>query len=61
MSPDMVLALPATLWIVLGILAALAVCVVFFALYSKGDVYAEFSHGPTSFRLEAKDRVRTKR
>jgi hypothetical protein len=55
MSPDMVLALPAALWIFVSI-AAIAGVVVFYALHSKGDVSAEFSHGATSFRLEAKDR-----
>ena len=29
---------------------------VFYALYKKGDVRAEVSHGRTVFKLEAKDR-----
>jgi len=54
-NPDMVFALPAAFWIVVSI-AAIAGVVVFYALHSKGDVSAEFSHGATSFRLEARDR-----
>jgi len=43
-------------------LAALFVSVagalIWYALYRKGDVKAEFAHGKTTFRLEAKDRAR---
>ena len=34
---------------------------VFYALRIKGDVRAEFSHGSTQFKLEAKDRQRNSR
>jgi hypothetical protein len=60
MSPDVIFALPGAFWVLLGVLATLAVGLVFFALYTKGDVSAEFSHGLTSLKLEAKDRVRGK-
>jgi hypothetical protein len=56
MSPDMVLALPAALWIALALLAVVAGGLVLYALRIKGDVSAEISHGTTTFRLEAKDR-----
>lgn len=56
MSPDMFFAC----WIVLGVSLAVAGGLVFYALYRKGDVSAEFSHGATRFRLEAKDRGRGK-
>jgi hypothetical protein len=60
MSLDMVSALPA-FWITLAIVAMVVVgALVFYALYRKGDVSAEFSHGLTSFKLEAKDRARGK-
>ena len=61
MSPDMVFALPAAFWIALVALATVVAGLVFYALYCKGDVSAEFSHGVTSFRLEAKDRAQRKR
>jgi hypothetical protein len=35
--------------------------IVFYALYRKGDVRVEYSHGTTVFKLEAKDRQSTKR
>jgi hypothetical protein len=57
MSPDLIFALPVAFWIALGVSLVVAGGLVFYALYRKGDVSAEFSHGPTSFRLEAKDRV----
>ena len=57
MSPDMILALPAAFWITLGVALVVAAGLVFYALYRKGDVSAEFSHGLTTFRLEAKDRA----
>jgi hypothetical protein len=60
MSPDMVFALPAAFWAALAIFATVVAGLVFYALYCKGDVSAEFSHGLTTFRLEAKDRARGK-
>ena len=35
---------------------AVAGLLVWYALYRKGDVRAEFGHGKTIFKLEAKDR-----
>jgi hypothetical protein len=57
MSPDMILALPAAFWIPLAFVVVVLCGVVFYALYQKGDVSAEFSHGLTRFKLEAKDRI----
>jgi hypothetical protein len=34
---------------------------VFYALRIKGDVFAELSHGKTTFRFDARDRRNTKR
>jgi Ni,Fe-hydrogenase I cytochrome b subunit len=34
---------------------------VFYALRTKGDVFAELSHGKTAFRFDARDRRNTKR
>jgi hypothetical protein len=55
MSPDTV---PLAIWILAGILATLLAGLVFFALCCKGDVSAEFTHGLTSLKLEAKDHGR---
>lgn len=56
MIPDAVFASPAVIWIGLCVSLVVAGGLVFYALYRKGDVSAEFSHGLTTFRLEAKDR-----
>lgn len=50
MSPD----------IAVGAVVVAFVGLVAYALYRKGDVSAEISHGATVFKLEAKDRVRGK-
>ena len=50
------LALPVAAWIVLGTVLLVCGGLVLYALYRKGDVRAEFSHGSTIFKLEAKDR-----
>jgi hypothetical protein len=34
---------------------------VFYALRTKGDVFAELSHGKTAFRFDARDRRNVKR
>ncbi len=49
-------ALLSALSVWLTIFVILAMAVVIYALRSKGDVRAEFSHGTTRFSLEAKDR-----
>jgi len=56
MSPDWVLTVPAAFWIPVSVAVTVAGALVFYALHRKGDVTAEFSHGLTSFRLEARDR-----
>lgn len=55
------LGLPSGLVVVFAIAALVTAGLVFYALYSKGDVRAEFSHGSTRFRLEAKDRMAAKK
>jgi len=47
---------PNGFWIFLGFLVIVAAMLVLYALYSKGDVIAMFSHGSTIFKLEAKGR-----
>jgi hypothetical protein len=47
---------PIGFWIFLGFVVIVAAVLVFYALYSKGEVLAVFSHGSTTFKLEAKGR-----
>lgn len=57
MMPAVAIAfLPSGLWIFLGLVVIVAGALVFYALRSKGDVKAVFSHGSTVFKLEAKSR-----
>lgn len=59
----LILGFPTSL-VILFILTLFVIAVlVLYALRTKGDVFAEFSHGSMKFRLEAKDRMgrRTKR
>jgi hypothetical protein len=51
---------PETILFASLIIAFIAAGLVFYALRSKGDVRAEFSHGSTKFCLEAKDRSAVK-
>ncbi|MFY9744246.1 MAG: hypothetical protein WA252_20305 [Candidatus Sulfotelmatobacter sp.] len=44
-----------TALILLGLAVGGVFCVLFYALYKKGDVRAVFSHGKTSLELEAKE------
>lgn len=46
--------LPAALGVVMLIVVAVT-ALVYYALRSKGDVSAQFSHGSTIFKLEAKE------
>jgi len=34
---------------------------IFYALRNKGDVFAELSHGKTTFRIDARDRRNSKK
>jgi hypothetical protein len=52
------LAIPNALWLVPLLLASVFAIVIVYALIAKQEVRAEFSHGSTSFRLEASDRRR---
>lgn len=61
MSPELAFLLPNAAWVLLGISVIIVCGLVFYALYRKGDVSAEFSHGLTTFKLEAKDRARGRR
>jgi hypothetical protein len=45
---------PGGFWIFLVFVVMVAGMLVFYALYSKVDVKAVFSHGKTTFQLEAK-------
>lgn len=47
--------IPAGLWLFVAVCIIFA-AVVSYALYSKSDVMASFSHGSTILRLEAKGR-----
>jgi hypothetical protein len=47
---------PVGLWIFLVVALLVGAVLVLYALYSKGDVKAVFSHGTTVFKLEAKSR-----
>jgi hypothetical protein len=49
------------LWIFLSVVALTVGVIVLYALYCKGDVFAELSHGPTSFKLQAKERPKQKK
>ena len=49
--------IPAALVLLFLIILVVAFVVVY-ALYTKGDVRAELTHGSSAFRLEAKDRRR---
>jgi hypothetical protein len=60
-EPGHIFALPAGFWIAAVALVTITAGLVFYALYCKGDVSAEFTHGLTTFRLEAKDRAPGKR
>lgn len=48
--------IPTAAWLVFAILPFVCAGLVFYALRSKGDVRAEFSHGSTMLKLEAKNR-----
>jgi hypothetical protein len=52
--------LPALAFVVLTIILVFG-GLVFYALRTKGDVFAELSHGKTAFRFDARDRRNTKR
>jgi hypothetical protein len=47
---------PANVIVFLGVLLLVAGGLVWYALRTKGDVRAVFSHGRTVFKLEAKER-----
>jgi hypothetical protein len=56
MISSIVASVPLGLWIFLILVVIVAAVLVWYALYSKGDVKAVFSHGSTVFTLEAKGR-----
>jgi hypothetical protein len=51
--------LPAFAFVALAIIAV-GGGLVFYALRIKGDVHAEFSHGKTTLRIDARDRRNTR-
>jgi hypothetical protein len=56
MISAIMLGVPLGLWLFLGLVVIVVGILVMYALYSKGDVKAVFSHGTTIFTLEAKGR-----
>jgi hypothetical protein len=56
MSSAIIIGVPVGLWIFLVLALLVGAVLVLYALYSKGDVKAVFSHGTTVFKLEAKSR-----
>jgi cytochrome c-type biogenesis protein CcmE len=59
---DFLASIPAGLWFMVAAIVFVGVCggLIFYALRSKGDVFAELTHGATSFKLQAKERPRAK-
>jgi hypothetical protein len=57
---DLLSSIPVGLWFMVAVLILVCGGLVFYALRSKGDVLAEMTHGATSFKLQAKERPRTK-
>ena len=43
------------------VIAAIGGGLIFYALRNKGDVFAELSHGKTTFRIDARDRRNSKK
>lgn len=60
MNPSLFSAVPAGVFGLLVVFVLIAGFLVFCALRSKGDVRAQFSHGSTMFKLEAKESGRKK-
>ncbi len=48
--------IPAIVAVLVLVSIVIGAALIFYALRSKGDVRAEFCHGRTIFKLEAKDR-----
>jgi len=48
-------------WFLLTVLVLVCGGLIFYALRTKGDVFARLSHGLTSFELQAKERPKHKR
>ncbi len=49
-------AIPPVVALVAVIFVIISALLVFYALRIKGDVFAELTHGKTSFRIQARDR-----
>ena len=54
---DVLSSIPAGLWFTIAVVVLVCGGLVFYALVSKGDVFAELTHGATSFKLHARDRT----
>lgn len=54
MHSTLIAQIPSGCWTLLTFLIAAAV--IWYALYKKGDVRAEFTHGKSAFRIIAMDR-----
>jgi Ni,Fe-hydrogenase I cytochrome b subunit len=51
---------PTVFWLLIIIVVVVCGGLILYALHCKGDVSAEISHGMTSFKLQAKERLRRK-
>jgi hypothetical protein len=58
---DFLSSIPAGLWFIIAVVVFVFGGLILYALHSKGDVFAELTHGATSFKLQAKERPRAKR
>jgi|GEM_PF-3475997 len=56
MTTSLVVALQSGMGIAVVVLLVVG-ALIWYALYRKGDVRAEFTHGKTVFKLEARDRT----
>ena len=52
---------PAALWLLLTTFVLVGGGLVYYALRTKGDVFAKLTHGPTTFELQAKERQKIKK
>jgi hypothetical protein len=57
---DFLSSIPIGLWLMVAVVVFVFGGLVLYALHSKGDVFAELTHGTTSFKLQAKERPRVK-
>jgi hypothetical protein len=56
MMGDFLSEIPSGLWILVAVVIVVCGGVILYALYAKGEVITEVTHGATSFKLHAKAR-----